>query len=165
MFRQPDTQGHDGPVIGGWYPLANISLGIALNVQSGYPYTPIEAGDRYSEVFKYNNPKFLGTYNSARMPWLVNLDLKISKALYVGPLKLEAYLWLLNALDSQSYTRVFRQTGNPDTDGWLLTEKGIRTSEENGEDFVNWYNAVLTGCGSFGYQPPRQARLGLRFEI
>ena len=70
------------------------------------------------------------------MPWLFNLDLKLSKTFCLGYLTLKSYLWILNVLDSHSYTQVFRQSGTPDSDGWLLTQAGQEHMAETGPDLV-----------------------------
>jgi len=91
--------------------------------------------------------------------------MKLGKSFDVGPVQAEVYLWALNLLNSKAAVDGFGQTGQPDSDGWLLTAKGRQKIRDRGQDWRNWYNAILTDCGSFGWQPPRQVRLGVRFEI
>jgi len=164
-FWSASTGAEQGPQCFGHYPLARLNLALQLNGQSGRPYTRIAIKNSYSEVYGYNAPKPLGQVNGARLGWWWQLDIKLGKSFDVGPVRAEVYLWALNLLNSKAAVNGFRQTGQPDSDGWLLTAEGQQKIRDRGQDWRNWYNADLTDCGSFGWQPPRQLRLGVRFEI
>jgi len=159
------TQAEDGPELMGTYPLGNIGLNLMFNVNSGAPYTRIAIDDAYSEVYGFNTPQPLGAPNTSRLPWLYQLDARLNKSFTVGPVKMTAYLWALNLLNTKSFTQAFRQTGRPDSDGWLLTAEGQKKMADKGEDWLNWYQSVLTNNGTWGWQAPRQIRFGFRFAI
>ncbi|MCK5147104.1 TonB-dependent receptor [bacterium] len=163
------TKADDGPEFMGMYPLGNIGANFKFDVSSGAPYTAIGIAGAYSSIYGFNAPTPLGAPNSSRLPWFMQLDAKITKSFTVGPLKMQAYLWALNLLNSKSITNFYQQTGRPDTDGWLLTDEGQTKLAEKtaayGDDWLNWYEAVQTNCGSFGWQAPRQVRFGVRFAI
>ena len=91
----------------------------------------------------------------------------------LGPVKINVYLWAINVLGLKSITYGFRQTGHPDSDGYLETEGGKERiqnikdayGDEYAEYYINWYNAILTNAGTRGWQTPRQIRFGLKFEL
>jgi hypothetical protein len=97
------------------------------------------------------------------------LDAKLEKSFTIGSMKLVAFLRGINILNLKSYDGVFRQTGRPDTDGWLNTTAGknmLDTMGDYKQDYINWYYASLNSCGATGrWQAPRQIRFGLRLEI
>jgi outer membrane receptor protein involved in Fe transport len=162
------TQPEDGPEFFGGHPLGNIGLNMKFDFHSGSPYTRIPIGDAFSQLYGYNAPPPVEAYNSSTLPWYYQLDAKLDKTFNIGPVRLNVYLWAINLLDIKSITNGWRQTGRPETDGWLETDAGkakIKSMGESGEDYVNWYNAWLTQCGTYGWQMPRQIRFGLKFEI
>jgi outer membrane receptor protein involved in Fe transport len=159
------TLDEDGPALLGMRPLGNVGLNMAFNFHSGSPYTPIAVTDAISEFYGYNAPAPLTSMNEATLPWFYQLDAKLDKSFSVGPVKLNAYLWAVNLLGSKSIVSGYRGTGRPDTDGWLQTDAGKTAVASRGADYVKWYKAWVTSCGSFGFQEPRQVRFGLRFEL
>jgi outer membrane receptor protein involved in Fe transport len=158
----------DGPELFGMHPLGNVGLNMKFDFHSGSPFTRIPIGDAYSDIYNYNAPPPVEAYNSSTLPWFYQLDAKLDKTFNVGPVKLNVYLWAINLLDLKSITNGYRQTGRPDTDGWLETDAGKEKKAsmgEYGETWEKWYLAELTGCGTWGWQGPRQIRFGLKFEI
>lgn len=159
----------DGPEIGGMHPLENIGLNLMFQFHSGSPFTRIPLGDAFSNINGYNAPPPVEAPNSSRLPWVYPLDAKLEKSFTIGSMKLVAFLRGINILNLKSYDGVFRQTGRPDTDGWLNTNAGknmLETMGEYKEDYINWYYASLNNCGATGrWQAPRQIRFGLRLEI
>ena len=154
------TPAGSGPLCLGFYPLANLFFNGYFQARSGTPYTV-----EYWPDMAASAPPQSGPANGARLPWFHQLDLTVGRRFTVGPVGLEVYLWVINALNAKSMVDAHPQTGRPESDGWLLTEMGDSLRKTRGEQWLNWYNATLTQCGSFGWQPPRQVRLGLRFEI
>ena len=78
---------------------------------------------------------------------------------------MNVYLWAINLLGTKSFNTAWLATGRPDSDGWLETNAGKQAVRERGPDYEKWYNAILTSCGTYGYQTPRQVRLGVKFEL
>jgi hypothetical protein len=86
--------------------------------------------------------------------------MKLEKTFTLGSLKMVAFLRGINVLNLKSYDGVFRQTGRPDTDGWLNTTAGKAYLEGMGDyaaDYEKWYYAILNSCGATGrwQAPPR----------
>jgi hypothetical protein len=163
------TLPEDGPEVFGVRPLANIGLNLKFDFHSGSPYTAIPIGDAFSSVYGFNAPRPSEAPNQSTLPWFYQLDGKLDKTFQVGPVKLNVYIWAINVLGLKSIVgNEYRQTGRPDTDGWLQTDAGkakYQALGENGDNWANWYQAVLTNTGTRGWQAPRQIRMGLKFEI
>jgi outer membrane receptor protein involved in Fe transport len=158
----------DGPELLGTRPLGNIGLNLKMDFNSGSPYTPIAINGALSEFYAYNGEQPLTAPYSTHLPWFYQLDAKLDKAFQVGPVKFDLYLWAINLIGTELFTGGFRQTGRPDTDGWLETTAGkeaIAKRGVNAQDYVNWYQAIITSCGTWGIQTPRQIRLGVKFEL
>jgi outer membrane receptor protein involved in Fe transport len=158
----------DGPELWGTRPLGNIGLNLKMDFSSGSPYTPIAINSALSQVYGYNAPQPLAAPYTANLPWFYQLDAKLDKSFQIGPVRMDVYLWAINLLGTDIFTDMFRMTGRPDTDGWLQTDAGkqaIAKRQAYAQDYVRWYQAILTSCGTFGVQAPRQIRLGLKFEI
>ncbi len=167
------TQPEDGPEIFGVYPFGRWGLNLMFSFNSGSPYTRIPAGSAFSSVYGFNAPPPTESPMASSTPWFYQLDGKLDRTFVIGPVKLNAYLWGINFLGLKCVTGVFAQTGRPDTDGYLESEGGKERIQdiadnygpEYAEYYQNWYNAVLTSCGTYGWQTPRQIRFGLKFEL
>ena len=159
------TQPKDGPRLFGKRPLGNLGLNLLFTFHSGAPFTRIQSGSNFSEVYGYLAAQPIETPNASNLPWFYQLDAKLDKTFSIGLVDFNLYLWVLNLLNTKSVIAVFQQTGRPDSDGYLETEGGKNEIQYYGEDYKRWYQALLTNCGSFGWQVPRQVRLGLRFEL
>jgi hypothetical protein len=165
----------DGPKVFGFYPFGNIGCNLMFNFHSGSPYTRINTGDSFSEVWRFNAPKPLEAYNASTLPWFYQLCGRLDKNFTVGPVRMTAYIWGINFLNIKGIVNGYRGTGRPDTDGWLATNAGKAALQsikdqypdhpEYVDNYVNWYNAILTYCGTFGWQQPREIRFGLKLEI
>jgi hypothetical protein len=155
------------------YPLGRIGLNLKFDFHSGSPYTRIPAGGAYSSIYGFNAPPPVEAPMSSTLPWFYQLDGKLDKTFVIGPVKLNVYLWGINLLGLKSITAGFRQTGRPDTDGYLMSDAGqarIQNIEdthgkEAAEAYEKWYYADLTNCGTWGWQTPRQIRFGLKIEL
>jgi hypothetical protein len=162
------TMPNDGFRVLGKRPLGNLGLALKFDFHSGKPYTRIPIGNGLSEVYGYSYPQPAETFNNSSFPWFFQLDGKLDKSFSFGPVRFNVYIWAINILGRKGIIEGFRQTGRPDTDGWLKTDAGetrLQYKNEWKPEYVNWYQGVLTKCGTYGWQMPRQVRLGLRFEI
>ena len=162
------TKPKSGPRIFGKYLFANLGLNLLFTFHSGAHFTRIKNGDGFSEVFGYYVAQPIETPNSSTLPWFYQVDTKFGKSFYIGPINFNLYVWVINLLNTKSVTAVFRQTGRPDTDGWLEADTGKSQAEESRygkEEYIRWYRALLTNCGTFGWQVPRQVRFGIKFEF
>lgn len=159
------TLPEDGPEIFGMRPFGNVGLNLKFDFNSGAAYTRIPTGDAYSEVYEFNAPPPLEAPNQSRLPWFYQLDGKLDKTYTLGPVRFNVYLWAINIMGSKSWLDAWRGTGRADTDGYLQTDAGRVKAATQGEDWVKWYGAVLTDCGTLYYQTPRQVRMGVKFEL
>lgn len=150
-----------GPRIGNFYPLANSGLNVLFRASSGFPYTPvytwneITLGAAAAEV--------AGPINSVYGPWTYQLDTKASRAIPVGGLNLEAYVWVLNLLDTQNEVFVYESSGTGDSTGWLATEEGRVWAEQNGPEAVALYRFAENNPNNFSI--PRMVRFGLKLSF
>ncbi len=162
------THANYGAKIFGAYPLANMGLNMLLTVHSGEPFTRIQIGEGFSQVYGYQNAFALESTNASNLPWFYQLDAKLDKTFPIGVVDFNVYLWIINVLNTKSITAVFGQTGRPDSDGFLETDYARKSAAEYPEaeaEWRRWYQALLTNCGTFGWQAPRQVRLGVKFEL
>ncbi len=158
-----------GPILGG------LGLGVVYSAQSGLPYTALQ-----SALFNPNDPftsETSGMINAMRRPWTKQLDLRLDKAFRIGPSTLTGFLWIENVLGTENALTLYRATGEPDDDGFLLTPGG-QTYINNTPDPVGGtfnYLAYIGGPvniggtqstnGVFSYGPPRLVRFGLRVTL
>ena len=99
---------HDkfGPAIGGFRPLANVSINLLNNIGSGFPYTVFTSkGLRVGEV------------NAGRMPWSWNCDLAANKSFKVAGVNMSLDFEVLNLFNRKNTADVWAATGVPQTDG------------------------------------------------
>ncbi len=156
---------NDGPTLFGVKPLSRVGLNLSFNFHSGTPYTRVDPSWGSEGVFGIQHPMPLEPYNSSSLPWFYQLDGKLEKGFSIGPVNVDAYLWVINVLNSKCVTNGYRATGRPDDDGWLSTNQGKDWAKQYGPDGVKWFRAIMTYCGSWGWQAPRQIRGGLKFEF
>jgi outer membrane receptor protein involved in Fe transport len=162
------THAKYGSKIFGTYPLANMGLNMLLSFHSGEPFTRIQSGEGFSQVYGYQNASTLESTNASNLPWFYQLDAKLDKTFSIGIVDFNVYLWIINVLNTKSITAVFGQTARPDSDGFLGTDYARKSAAgyPAGEaEWRRWYQALLTNCGTFGWQTPRQVRLGVKFEL
>ena len=68
-----------------------------------------------------------GSINGARLPWQMRIDTRIDRDLTLNlgegdkskSYQMNVYFQILNLLNSQNITNVYRFTGNPNDDGYL----------------------------------------------
>jgi outer membrane receptor protein involved in Fe transport len=157
------TTAGEGPTFLNGHPLGRVGVNLLFSFGSGTPYTP---GQIRSEIFAsgpaaQNRPQ--AEINSAYTPFISQLDMKIDKSFAVAGVDLNAYLWVINLFNQNNVINVYQQTGEPDTDGYLVTASGQADIATHGEDFVSYYNARLNNPAN--YDIPRQIRFGLRFDL
>lgn len=147
-----------GPRLGEFYPLEHAGLNLLLRASSGFPYTPIKQTNEITLGSVPNEPK--GPLNSDYGPWTYQLDAKASRGIPVGGLDLEAYVWVLNLLDTQNSVTVYNTSGSGDTTGWLATQEGREWSQQYGAEGVALYRFRENDPANFSI--PRMVRFGLK---
>ena len=104
-----------------------------------------------------------GPINSEYGPWTQSLDLKATRAFSVSGLNLSAYLWVINAFDSDNAVSVFNGTGSALTTGFLDTAPGQDVVDKlaaEGIDGRDAYAKAVQNQSLFGN--PRVVRFGVR---
>ncbi len=155
------NQENDGPALFGIKPLENAGANVLFTMGSGLSYTPVRI---QTEVLGGTSGYFpIGQVGSAYSPWTFQMDLKLDKTFQFSNLRFNAYLWVINVLDHLNANWVYPGTGEADNDGYLATPAGQNFVQTWGENGVDLYNFLLQTPHMAG--PPRQIRLGVRFEL
>lgn len=165
----------EGPVLFGAPVLENVGLNVLVQYGSGQAYTALE-----SAVFSINDSftsDAVGEVNSARLPATHRIDLRLDRRFNLGATSMRAYLSVLNVLDTQNILAVYRATGLPDEDGYLLTSGGtgfVRNQPDTDAATFN-YRAYTGGPVNVGanhtsasplmYSLPRRVRLGVQINF
>jgi outer membrane receptor protein involved in Fe transport len=149
----------EGPIWRNMRMFENTGINALFNVASGTPYTPTKT---YNEVtLAAVAPEPSAPVNSRYGPWSVSLDLKATRELVLGNLKVEAFVWGLNVLDNKNPIAVYTSTGSASTDNWLNTDDGqtfiANTTAKDGER-----KYMLAENNPNLYSNPRLVRFGLR---
>ncbi|WNJ20158.1 TonB-dependent receptor domain-containing protein [Pontibacter sp. G13] len=157
------------------YPLKNAGANMVLYMGSGTPYSA-SAAPAPSILSGVNITNQLqGTPNGARKPWQFRVDLRLDKSFdFGGKVKNEkrgrvysfnVFAEMLNVLDIQNITNVYRFTGLPDDDGYLTSASGelFTLRQIDPEAFVDQYTTLLINPGN--YSLPRRIRLGVLFNF
>ncbi|MFC2088601.1 carboxypeptidase-like regulatory domain-containing protein [Calditrichota bacterium] len=88
----------------GFYPLGSVAANFLVTAASGLPYTPTSRDpDATIEPEK----------NSARKPWVNQVDLRLSKIFHWNDLKFDVYMRVENLFDHINVQRVWTATGKP----------------------------------------------------
>ena len=135
---------------------------------SGMPYT---ATKPYTAVFGAIASQPIGSLNSANMPWTYNLDMKIDKSFSIAGVRMNAFLWVINALDNINVDDVYSPTGMANNDGYLTTPSGeswlnnVALSEECEcpEAGAALYESKINN--PYNYGSPRIIRFGIRVDL
>jgi outer membrane receptor protein involved in Fe transport len=165
----------EGPILFGAPVLENVGVNMLIQYGSGQAYTALEASTfSISESFTSDA---VGEVNSARLPASGRIDLRLDRRFNLGATALRAYVTVLNLLDSQNVLAVYRATGLPDEDGYLLTPEGnsyIQNQADPAAAAFN-YRAYIGGPVNVGsnhtsasplmYNLPRRIRLGVQINF
>jgi outer membrane receptor protein involved in Fe transport len=186
---QPYNQTHRGSVIldyrfakgDGGMILEGLGASLIMSFNSGHPYTMIQEPLNLGQATAWN----IGVYplldarfrnpvepvNASTTPWVFNMDLNISKMIYLGGLDFEIYANVLNLLNTQQIVNVFPNTGTPYDDGWLKASaaqpyKAIPNYEAfyRAINLSNRFGIMGSGVGDV-FGTPRQIRVGVRMEL
>ena len=154
--------GHgEGPKWGSSTPLSNVSFDVLYNVSSGTPFTPTTVYDEVTLAAVQSNPT--GPINSIYGPWTQSFDFKLTKGWTVAGTDMSAYLWVLNAFDTQNALAVYTGTGNAFTTGYLNTNEGQNVAANLASQSIDPYSAYSKALQSQTlYGNPRMVRFGLR---
>ncbi|MBU1101807.1 MAG: TonB-dependent receptor [Bacteroidetes bacterium] len=98
-----------GPEILGIYPFEKFSFSAVFSAGSGLPYTPT------SRALEETN--IVPEPNSARRPWIYNVDLRMSRTIPTDLFDITAYLDIENLFDTINTKYIWSRTGDPWDEG------------------------------------------------
>jgi hypothetical protein len=151
----------EGPVWAGIRWFQGFDINMLYNVASGTPYTPSVVYDEAS--LAATAPTAAGALNSRYGPWTQSLDLKLQRGFGYGGLKMSAYLWALNVLNTDNAIGVYTSTGSPTTTNFLNTPAGADARSKLAAEGINIDQAYGLALQSPAlYTNPRTVRLGMR---
>lgn len=149
------------------YRNSRLDFGVntVVTFGSGQAYTPSTV---QSDVFGrgWNIPT--ASINSGSKPWTSRMDVRIDKGLNLGGVRLNAYLLVLNALNTENVYNVYNGSGMADDDAWLETPEGRVWSSSHKANYPSadgnsLYLDRLASPGNWGI--PRIVRLGIQVNI
>lgn len=143
----------------GFFEMFNANFLISFN--SGRPYTPVDEWNIIGDNGLIADTR--GYINSAYGPSTFRVDLRLEKSIELGGLRISPYLWVQNLFDTENVTNVWRSTGDPETTGWLNTESGQNSIQQNGIGYAQDYRAWERTPFNFGI--PRLIRLGMKINF
>jgi outer membrane receptor protein involved in Fe transport len=167
----------EGPIILGAPLLENVGVNVLAHYGSGQAYTALE-----EPLFSINDSftsDAVGSINTARLPAISRLDLRVDRRFNLGAAGLTAYVSVINLLDTQNILAVYRATGLPDNDGYLASPGGrafVDTQPDPESARFN-YGAFIggpinvdvarthTSQSPLMYSMPRRVRLGMLFNF
>ncbi len=166
-YRYGEGADYNGPVIGGVQFLKNAGFNITMNGGSGTPYT------RSSKISPLTAPVNIiqGSINGSRLPWSFRMDGRFDKDFTIATGKdskgnkkqyfLNAYLQILNILNTQNIMSVYAATGNPDDDGYLAAAEyqSQINSQLDTQSYIDMYKISVNN--PYNYSSPRMIRIGV----
>jgi outer membrane receptor protein involved in Fe transport len=134
---------YNGPRWFGKDVFSNAGISLQANAASGRPYTHEQKPQRFG------SQGVGGAINGAHLPWNFSLDLRADKSFRLlgetasHPLFVNVYVRVENLLDARNIIDVYKASGSPYDDGFLVTQDGqasIQTlKDSNRADDVDNY--------------------------
>ena len=170
-YRFASGKKYNGPKISGLDIFSNTGLNLLLTGVSGRPYSQFQVVDEPLGQLG------LVTINEARLPWVLNADARIDKqfTLNLGSdensrgLNFNVFLRAENLFNRKNIINVFNVSGDPDSDGYLVSSNGldqlaqIEGSGRNVESYITTYTWRIQQPGH--YTRPRRLYLGIVFDF
>jgi hypothetical protein len=144
--------------------LSQLGANFLLTFNSGHQFTRIDDGTRLAVPTDTRNRIPIESIGASTTPWFFQLDMRVDKTVAIGPLDVNLYVYVINLLGTDNAVNVFLRTGDPNVDGYFLTQGGRADVATLGQGFVNLWQSLYDGRNSGNYGPPRQIRFGLRLE-
>ena len=145
--------------------LQNTGINVQFRGGSGSPYT---ARSIVGNTIK-------GSLYGSRLPWQFVIDARIDKDFKLKIksnktnkekfVSCNAYVTILNVLDSKNIIGVYSTTGNPDDNGYLSAIQNQNTirATTNEQSYRDLYSLYINNPGN--YMLPRRVRIGLQFNL
>jgi hypothetical protein len=164
-YRYGSGKSYNGPEWFGKQFFADAGANFIVTAVSGRPYT------QATQAREFGGNGFRGAINGARLPWTLNVDMRLDKSWRITTNKesgksmyLNVYLRAENLFDTRNIIGNYRFTGDPDNDGYIASVFGqdrLRQLEGNGQNVDNYlffYQMALLEPGNFTL--PRRMFLG-----
>jgi len=152
--------------------LSQLGVNALFSFNSGRPYSlKANTVDPFSGVG--SGASLLSPINGVYGPWNYSLDLKIDKTIPIWKFDLNAYVYIINVLNTELVSDVWESSGLPGTTGYLNSEAGknaiLAFNNPNAaipttsEEYVRRYSLRSMNIANYG--PPVQYRFGLRLNF
>ncbi|MBN4071202.1 carboxypeptidase-like regulatory domain-containing protein [Crocinitomix catalasitica] len=172
-YRYGSGKDYNGPKIGDFEILGNTGLNVTSNIGSGTPYSGVK-NPRGEALINPGGSPLDGSLNGSRKPWtyLVEAQLDRNFMLEFGKDEdkkkvayLNVYFRITNVFNIINTVNVYRATGNPTDDGYLLAAASQTTiqGQLDEQSFRDYYTLKVYNRGNLGI--PRQIRLGVKFDF
>jgi outer membrane receptor protein involved in Fe transport len=152
--------------------LSQFGVNLQYSFNSGRPYS-LKANNSDPFASTGSGATLLSPINGVYGPWNNSMDLKVDKTFPIWKTELNAYIYVINLLNSELVNDVWESSGLPGTTGYLNSEAGKTTilsyNNPNGtppttsEEYVRRYELRSKNIANYG--PPRQIRFGLRLNF
>ncbi|MEE9443157.1 MAG: TonB-dependent receptor plug domain-containing protein [candidate division Zixibacteria bacterium] len=163
------THNNEGLKIGNSQPFENSQLTVAIQYNSGTPYTPMLPYDAVGFTNIWIQPT--DQMNSENKPSQYYIDMKLEKTFKLWDIEMTPFVLVKNLFSRENIVHVYSGTGEPNNTGYLSTDEGIERAEIDwiidsstgltyGEEFVYRYN--LKQRNPLNYGQPRIIYFGLR---
>ncbi len=169
-YRYGEGKKYTGPSIANIAIFENTGLNAIVTAISGRPYSA------YQIVDAPLGQAGLLNINGSRKPWVFNTDLKIDRQFRFNfgaesgrALNMNAYLRFENLFNTRNVVDVYRVTGDPSDDGYLVSSFGqdqLRQIAEQGasvESFMAAHSWRVLNPDY--YTRPRRIYLGVAFDF
>lgn len=169
-YRYASGKKYNGPRISGIDILANTGLNITTIGVSGRPFTQAQAPNQFGASGR------LGAINGSRLPWNFTVNAQIDKSFNLTKegsarsMGLNVYLRVSNVFDRRNIQGVYRFTGSPTDDGYLISSDGISAlnalsadAGRNVDAFLASYSWRVLNPDNFSL--PRRIFLGAIFDF
>jgi hypothetical protein len=166
---------YNGPRIKGVDFLSNAGVTFTMTGGSGFPYDRSQTLVAEAATSNFNRYVLSGSINGSRLPWQFNVDMRVYKQFDVffggkkkkngterNPSTFEVYLQVLNLFNFRNVINVYRYTGNPTDDGYLIdaqSQNEINNTIPDAEAFRAMY--AMRVNNPYNFAQPRRIRLGL----
>ncbi|HIP36516.1 MAG TPA: TonB-dependent receptor [Crocinitomix sp.] len=171
-YRYGGGKDYNGPKIKDFGVFENTGINVTTNLGSGTPYSRQQI---VSAEALGTTTGLLGNNNGSRKPWTYRVDMQIDRNFdlkFGGDddnkkklAYLNVYLRVTNVFNIINTLNVYRFTGNPTDDGFLMSAQGetFINQQINAASFINYYTMNVQNPFNLGI--PRTVRLGLLFNF
>ena len=173
-YRYGSGKDYNGPKIKNFGLFENTGLNLTGNVGSGTPYSRQQNITSAAVIGGGTNSGLLGTLNGSRLDWTYRVDAQLDRnfSLAFGKTDdkkkvayLNVYLRVSNLFNIINQLDVYRSTGNPTDDGFLLSALGQTTvsTQLSPTAYSDYYSLKASDPFNLGF--PRTIRLGIKFDF